>query len=171
MTPKLAVCILSGEAPLNGASLCVSRLLPCVDFCLQGIAIGDASIQALAAQDTNLDLRHIEPARVFWCVVKLYAAQEFVGRALTQHIIEAFPEMGVEVVQHQMNAACPGIHTREQFVDERDEVVVVKEAVVTADATLHAQISRGILREEPVDEEPDDEEPDDEVCVKYMVLP
>ena len=122
MMPKLTVCILSSEVPFNGASLCVSRLLPCIDFGLQGMAIGDASIQALAAEDANFDLRHVEPARVFGRVVKLDAAQELAGRSLTQHIIETFPEMGVEIVQHQMYAACPGIDTGEQFFNERDEV-------------------------------------------------
>ena len=112
MLPKLAVCILSSEAPFNGASLCVSRFLPCIDFGLQGMVVGDASIQALAAEDANFDLGHVEPARVFGRVVKLDAAQELASRSLTQHIIETFPEMGVEVVQHQMYAACPSINTR-----------------------------------------------------------
>ena len=79
MAPKLAISLLSSEAPFNGASFCVSRVLPSVDFGLQGIPIGNASIQALARENANFDLCHVEPARVLGCVVKLYAAQEFVG--------------------------------------------------------------------------------------------
>lgn len=71
MMSKLAVCILSSETPLDGASLRVSRLLPCVDFDLQGIAIWDAPIQALAAEDANLNLRHVERKRSLDCVLPL----------------------------------------------------------------------------------------------------
>ena len=122
MTPQLAICILPSEAPFNGASLCISRLLPSIDFNLQGIAIGNASIQALACEDADFDLRHVEPTRVFWCVVKLYAAQKFVGRSWAQYVIKAFPEVRVEVVQHQMNTACLRVSPREQFVNESNEV-------------------------------------------------
>lgn len=46
-------------------------------------AIGHPSIQALAAEDANLDRCQVEPTRVFGGVVKLHAVQELVGRLLT----------------------------------------------------------------------------------------
>ena len=104
MTPKLVAPLLSSETRLDGASLRVSRLLPCSDFDLQGIAIWDAPIPARAAEDSNLNLRHVEPACVFWRAVKLHAAPKIVGRLRTQHIIEAFSEVGVAVVKHQVPA-------------------------------------------------------------------
>ena len=36
---------------------------------------GDASIEALAAQDADLDLDHVEPAGVLWGVVELQAPE------------------------------------------------------------------------------------------------
>ena len=86
MTPKLVAPLLSSETRLDGASLRVSRLLPCSDFDLQGIAIWDAPIPARAAEDSNLNLRHVEPACVFWRAVKLHAAPKIVGRLRTQHL-------------------------------------------------------------------------------------
>ena len=59
---------------------------------------------------------------MFGDVVKHHAAQELVGRPLTQHIIEALSKMGVEVVQFQVNSTCRGIRTSEQFINERDEI-------------------------------------------------
>jgi hypothetical protein len=118
MTPKLTVSILSSEAPFNGATLGISRLLPGIDFSFQDIPVGNASIQALTGEDANFNLCHVEPARVLGCVVKLYAAQEFVGGSLTQYVIKALPEMCVEVIHNQVNAACIGIRSGEQFIDE-----------------------------------------------------
>ena len=54
MAPKLAISLLSSEAPFNGASFCVSRVLPSVDFGLQGIPVGNASIQALVHIPVNV---------------------------------------------------------------------------------------------------------------------
>jgi hypothetical protein len=79
MMSKIAVCILSSEAPFNGASLDISRFPPGIDFGFQGIAVGYSSVQALAVEDANLDLCHVEPARVLGCVVKLHATQKLLA--------------------------------------------------------------------------------------------
>ena len=75
MLPDLLVSILSGEAPLDSALQGISRCLPCIDFAVQRFAIGDSSVQTLAAQNADLDLRHAQPARALWRVVKLHPAQ------------------------------------------------------------------------------------------------
>lgn len=54
----------------------VAGLLPGIDFRLQKFSTGNAPIQALAAEDADLDLRHAQPARVLWGVVELDAMQE-----------------------------------------------------------------------------------------------
>ena len=48
---------------------------------------------------------------MFWRVVKLHSAQELCGRALTQHIGETFPEVSIEVVQHQADLPRLGVCT------------------------------------------------------------
>jgi hypothetical protein len=74
---------------------------------------GNPPIQALAAEDADLDLCHVQPTRVFGRVVKLHPAQEFCGRALTQYIVETFFEVRIEVVQHQVDSARLGVSAGE----------------------------------------------------------
>ena len=59
MTFKLPIGVLPSEAPFNGTPLCVSCLLPGIYFGLQCISIGNASIQTLAPENSNFDLRHV----------------------------------------------------------------------------------------------------------------
>ena len=89
MPPKICICILPSKFPLNGSLKGVSRLLPSLDFGYQQLSTGNPPIQALAAEDADLNFRHVQPTRVLGHVVKLHPAQELCGRALTQHMVEA----------------------------------------------------------------------------------
>lgn len=122
MTPQLSIRVLSSEVPLDGPLFGISRLLPGINFGLQKFSIGNASIQALAGEDANFDLGHIQPARMLGCVMELHAAQEFLGSARSQHIVEALSEVGIEIVQHQVNSTRLGIDASEKPVDEGYEV-------------------------------------------------
>ncbi len=44
------------------------------DFGLQGVEIWDASSEALLLDDSQFDLRHVEPTAMFWGVVNLQLA-------------------------------------------------------------------------------------------------
>ena len=122
MAPELAIRILSSELPLDGLLGSVASELPLLDFAPQSVAVGPATIQALAAEDADFDLRHVQPARVLGCVVKLHAPQQLGGRAAPQNIVEAFPEVDVQVIQHEVDPARPGVGATEQRGDEFDEV-------------------------------------------------
>ena len=119
MTPQLSIRVLPSEVPLDGPLFGISRLLPGINFGLQKFSTGNASIQALAGEDANFDLGHIQPARMLGCVMELHAAQEFLGSARSQHIVEALSEVGIEIVQHQVNSTRLGIDASEKPVDER----------------------------------------------------
>jgi len=62
MTPQLSIRVLPSEVPLDGPLFGISRLLPGINFGLQKFSTGNASIQALAGEDANFDLGHIQPA-------------------------------------------------------------------------------------------------------------
>jgi hypothetical protein len=47
-----------------------------VDFGDEAFGVVDPAVQALAAQDTDLDLDHVEPAGVLGSVVELQTAQD-----------------------------------------------------------------------------------------------
>ena len=109
MPPHLLICVLSSEGPLDGSPQCVSRLLPGIDLAAQELPAVDAPVQALAAEDSNLDLRHVQPTCVLGRVVEFDAPQELFRGAYSQHVIEALPEVGIQVVEHQVNTARLGI--------------------------------------------------------------
>jgi hypothetical protein len=88
---------------------------------LQQLSAGDASIQTLPTEDADFDFRHVQPTRVLGRVVKLHPAQELYRRALAQDV-DGLPEVGVQVIQHQVDATCLGIRIGQQATDEGNEV-------------------------------------------------
>ena len=67
------------EHPFDARAGSVALLLPCGDFGGEPIRVVDSTVQALAAQDADLDLDHVEPAGVLGSVVELQAAQDAPG--------------------------------------------------------------------------------------------
>ena len=122
MRAELPIRILPSEFPLDGSPLGVSSLLPCIDLGLQGFCGVNSPIQALTGEDADFDFGHVQPARVLGRVVELHSAQQPGGPALSQHVVEAFLEVDIQVVQNEVNATGLGACPREQVVDEGDEV-------------------------------------------------
>lgn len=76
--------------------------------------------QALPAENPDLDLCHVQPTRMLGRVVKLYATQQLAGSMLSKHVVEKLSEVGVQVVQDNMNPARFCVHVVQQVTDERD---------------------------------------------------
>lgn len=79
MASQLSICILPSELPLDGAPLCVSIALPGSHFGLQALPGFHPAIQALATEDANFDLRHVQPAGVLGRVVELNRRSKMVA--------------------------------------------------------------------------------------------
>lgn len=122
MASKIAICILAGEHPINAASFGIALALPAIDFAPRGYPIHQSSPKALAIQDANFDLGHVQPARMLRRVMKLHASQQSARGRRTKYLVEAGTEMGVEVVQNQVNLSGRGITTIEQMLHEGDEI-------------------------------------------------
>ena len=105
MAPELLICVLSSELPLDGSAQRVSSGLPGIDFALQKLRSWETSILALAAEDADLDLCQVEPTRMLGRVVEVLSAQQCVSGTLAQLVLEAFSEVDVQVVQHEMHLA------------------------------------------------------------------
>ena len=99
-----------------------SALLPSIDFGNDSVAIWQSPIQGIDDPESDFDFGHVQPARVFWCVVKYDATQEGCCFFNTEHFLEALTEVGVEIVHDQMDAACFAINLFEQISDESHEV-------------------------------------------------
>ena len=122
MLSQFSIRILTSKVPLDGSLLGIAGLLPGIDFGLQKFSAGDASVQTLPTEDANLDLSHIQPTCVLGRVVELDTAQEFLGSAYPQYVVEALSEVGVQVIEHQVNSTCLGVYASEQPTDEGDEI-------------------------------------------------
>ncbi len=64
-------CILSTEPPIDSGFSSIALPLQGFDFPEEGALIGDTPLEATASQDTELDLRHIEPTAVLGSMVEL----------------------------------------------------------------------------------------------------
>ena len=71
--PQFDTSIFGGELPVDGNLLGATHRLPSRHFPYQGFPICYSPIQALALQDGQLNLRHVEPGTV----LRGYFSQEF----------------------------------------------------------------------------------------------
>src|SRR5487761_1933828 len=122
MASELSICILAGERPINAASFGIASALPAIDFAPRARPVHQSSPKALTIQDADLDLCHVQPARMLGRVMKLHASQQPAGGRRTEHLLEAGSEMGVQVVQNQVNLSGRGITALKQVLYEGDEV-------------------------------------------------
>jgi len=122
MARHLLVRILSSECPLDASVLPIAAPLPSIDFCGECGAVRQTPIKALAIKDADFDFSHVEPTGVPGRVVEYDAAQKCLRLLDAENFLEALAEVGIEVVQNQMDAARGGIDLFEQMPDEDDEI-------------------------------------------------
>src|SRR3989338_6829832 len=122
MPSHFCVCILPSKLPLDATLLHVAAQLPSIHFGGNRSTIWQASIKALAVKNTDFDFSHVEPAGMFWCVVKDDTSQQRLCFLGAEHFLEAFAEMGVEIVHHQVDTSRRGINLLEQVLHESHEI-------------------------------------------------
>src|SRR6267378_5446185 len=122
MATQLPICVSTGKRPLDATSSSVAPSLPRRHLGSESGLLRSTAREALALQNTDFDLGHVQPAGMFWRVVKLDPAQQCHGRLYTEHLFEAGAQMRVEVVQDQVNLACLRIPVAQQPADKTDEV-------------------------------------------------
>jgi hypothetical protein len=110
------------KAPIDAASSGVAPLLPGRDLCGEYGLLGRAACQALALQNANLDLGHVEPSRMLWRVVKLDLTQQRRCHLYTEYFVKALSHVRIEVVQNQVDFAYVGIPAAQHPANESDEV-------------------------------------------------
>src|SRR5215216_188726 len=98
---ELDASIGAGEAPVYGALGRVALGFPRTHFLGKRFLIGDALIQALASEHTQLDLGHVQPRAVLGCVMNLQLTSDAPGLGWGERFIQGGGSMGVEVVQNQ----------------------------------------------------------------------
>src|SRR6202158_4972315 len=122
MAAQLPICVPTRKRPLDTATSGVWPPLPRRYLGGENSLLGSAARQALALQNPDLDLGHIQPARMLGRVVELDPAQQCHGHLQAQHFFKALAHMRVEVVQDQVNLAHVRITATQQPADEIDEI-------------------------------------------------
>lgn len=122
MLGELSIRILRSERPPEGSASAVAIELPGVDFGCERVASGNATIETLTGERLDLDLGHVQPIRVLRGVVEVNAVQQLPGGLLAQYLLEALPEVGVQVIQHQMDASGRTVDVLDQVAYKGNEV-------------------------------------------------
>src|SRR5260370_12818797 len=122
MATQAPMCISACKGPIDAASSGVAPSLRRRHVGGKYRWLGSAARQALALQNSDLDLGHIQPAGMLGRVVELNPAQHCHGRFHTEHFLEALAQMRVEVVQHQVDLAHLGISPAQHPADEGDKI-------------------------------------------------
>jgi hypothetical protein len=119
---ELSICILASKCPLDSSTLGVSAPLPSGYFGAEGGSIRQSLTEALAVQDADFDLRHVEPTCVLRCVVEFDSSQQGSCRSGPEHVHEAFAKVRIEVVQDEMDAVSAVINVFEEVTREGNKV-------------------------------------------------
>src|SRR5487761_2052022 len=111
---QLNPSILTSETPVYGGAIGIPLVRPGTDLALQRGGVGDATIQTLPAQCTELDLSHVKPTAMVGCVVHIDLAGNPMGFCRFEGLIERGNGVRVEVIHHQ------GDHFggREMYIDQ-----------------------------------------------------
>ena len=78
-TTQLLPCSVDGKHPVDAGSLAIATAFPLRDLRDQDRFLGDAAVEALADHHADLDLHHVEPARVLRREMELETAQDASG--------------------------------------------------------------------------------------------
>ena len=73
---ELGAGVVDGELPADGGSLLVARGLPGGDLGGERVAVADAAVEALAGEQRELELGHVQPAAVDRGVVEVELPEE-----------------------------------------------------------------------------------------------
>src|SRR5215470_19659497 len=100
---KRALC---GEHPFDKSPDLVALSFPGGDLGDQLLSLTDSPAEALAAQHTDLDLHHVEPARVLWRVVELQSAKDATGFRRWEGFVQRSGEVSRQIVHHHADQVC-----------------------------------------------------------------
>jgi hypothetical protein len=114
MPVQFSICISTRKGPLDTVSSGGASPLPRRDLGGEGSWLGGAARRALALQDIDLNLGHVQLARMLWHVAEFDPTQQCSDRLHTEHFFKPLAHMRIEIVQDQMNFAYIGIPAAQQ---------------------------------------------------------
>ena len=92
--------VLDAEVPVDSGLSLVSFLFQNVNLPAEGLLVGDALFEAAAGEDTEFDLRHIQPASMLGGVVELQPPRYAPCLHRWKGLVQRRLAMGIEIVQN-----------------------------------------------------------------------
>jgi hypothetical protein len=114
MPTQFSICPSTRKGPLDPVSIGGSPPLPRRDLGGEGSLLGGVARRALALQHIDLNLSHIQLARLLWHVAEFDPTQQCSDRLHTEHFLEPLAHMRIETVQDQVNLAYIGVSAAHQ---------------------------------------------------------
>jgi hypothetical protein len=142
MPAQFSICTSTRKDPLDTVSSGGAPPLPCRGLGGHGCLLGGAARQALALQDIDLNLGHIQLTRMLWHVAEFDPTQNCSDRLYSEHFFEPLTHMRIEIVQDQVNLAYIVISAAQQsgriYKGSEQEVQFNRKRVITEDENDHA---------------------------------
>src|SRR5579862_4466989 len=126
---------LDGKHPVDARALGIPASLPSGDLRDERRLFGDATPEALSDHHADLDLDHVQPARVLWCEMEFDAAQDAAGLFGREALVQRGCRVSRQVVEDDADALSLGI--------------VIVDEVTHAFGEVDARPSIGHLRVSP----------------------
>ena len=91
-------------------------MFPSRDFLRQRLLVGNAAVKTLTREDTEFNLRHIEPTTVLGGVVKLQAVENPASFRGWKSFVKGGFDRGVEIVLHDPHGNGIGEHVIDEIL-------------------------------------------------------
>ena len=94
---EFSASVLSGEAPVYDGDGLIALMLQRRDLSLEYHLVADSTVEALVAEDTQLNLSHVQPTAMYWSKVKLQALGDAPGFGWVKGIIQRTQDIGYPI--------------------------------------------------------------------------
>ena len=94
------MCVVRGELPIHLGPEAVAGGLPSGDLTAQNVDAIDASVQALADHDVEVDLGDVQPTAVLRGEEELEANPQGLGLRRREGFVECAGAVGAQIVHH-----------------------------------------------------------------------
>src|ERR1700690_868062 len=114
--------VINGKRPMNVMMRSVSGIFPSNEFETEGPFVGDAALEALFSQHTQLNFSHIQPRTMRGREMEAQPSSNAIRLSFAKSFNQSQIRMGVEIIQNHINAASVRVQTIDQIAHGESEI-------------------------------------------------
>src|ERR671926_273802 len=119
---EFGASILSGKSPIDRSFAGIASILPCGNFSFELLFGTNATVEALSAEGTQLNLSHIEPAGMFGGVVEFQLFNDAPSFFWLKKLVKSRKDMRIEIIQHKNHSFCLRIIDIHEFSNKLNPI-------------------------------------------------